>query len=351
MEIDEMINNKRWHKDYRREQVSDYIKKDVAPDMSSLYNQYSPVIDGILSDYKLGAGYGLYQEDGHDFMTFRASDCGQACDTYQSKQEGDFIIIQLDAINKECGSAGYGSAGMSNARYSDKDKKAKKTKIDPCIMFNGEDEVKVTTLEQYNELLDKGYTWLYDCTPSGHGTWADDDVEKSKTEKGREDYFNAKHFYVVGRHANDIKYQYITPEGEFTEQGIYGMMFDDYQSASNMADRLSRDNPTYTFVSISDSGYDALGNIIMRKSKTEKSSLDDILNSDDEFKYQMLGRWKSDLDYYFGAGNRNPSNLWAGDFASHIHNINMVYNSLDVKPDWLNSDMMKEYIRREGYYE
>ena len=65
------------------------------------------------------------------------------------------------------------------------DKAKRKTKIQPCIMMNEEtgDEVKVTTSEQYDELLDKGYTWLYDCTPSGYGTWADEDVEKSKTKK------------------------------------------------------------------------------------------------------------------------------------------------------------------------
>ena len=120
MEIDELIDKKRWFKSYEREKVSDYIAKDATPDMSAVNRNYAPIIDGILTDYKLDGEYAIYQEDGHDFMTFRASECNSACDKYQSSQDGDFIIIQLDAINKECGSAGYGSAGMSNARYSDK---------------------------------------------------------------------------------------------------------------------------------------------------------------------------------------------------------------------------------------
>ena len=128
MDIDELINNKRWHKGYEKEKVSDFIKKDSAPDYTELHKLYAPIVDNILMDYGLSDGYALYQEDGHDYMTFRASDCGQACDKYQSEQDGDFIIIQLDAVNKECGSAGYGTSGMSNARYSDKPKKSKTEK-------------------------------------------------------------------------------------------------------------------------------------------------------------------------------------------------------------------------------
>ena len=74
--------------------------------------------------------------------------------------------------------------------------------------------------------------------------------------------------------------------------------------------------------------------------------IDSILNGDDEFKYQMLGRWKSDLDYYFGNGNRNAQYLWAGDFRTQIDYIERVYDSLAVKPEWLTREDIKAYLMK-----
>ena len=72
--------------------------------------------------------------------------------------------------------------------------------------------------------------------------------------------------------------------------------------------------------------------------------IDFILNGEDEFKYQMLDRWRLDLDYFFGNGNMNESRLWAGDFRTQIDYMERVYDSLEQKPEWLSRDDIKAYV-------
>lgn len=391
MEIDEMINNKRWHKDYERDKVSNHIMKDTAPDMSALNNQYAPVIDGILTDYKLDDGYALFQEDGHDFMTFRASSCGQACDKYQSTQDGDFIIIQLDSVAKECGSAGYGSAGMSNARYSDKEKKSKMKKSTlevrtplgqiilsddiniPHFWSNGnneydhpplavEDNVELSVLVRITEptsmgnpagyyrawvvshIEDRNEQHYYKNTPIvGEGVKLEYDYESGDlqdviyhTEDALREmciewqsYVDSARNYIENKRGRGLK-----PEMLLENSWVYDETEGDYYSASAKKSMFKTNFKKS----------DIKRTII--KSKTKKS-IDSILNGDDEFKYQMLGRWKSDLDYYFGYGNRNESILWSHSLTEQIDNMNRVYDSLEIKPDWLTKEMIQSYLERE----
>ena len=85
------------------------------------------------------------------------------------------------------------------------------------------------------------------------------------------------------------------------------------------------------------------------RSKTTKG-IDNILNGDKAFRYSMLDRWRSDLDYYFGNGNRHEGILWSGDFNSHIDNMRRLYDTFgdDEKPEWLTSEDIDNYVKYNG---
>lgn len=72
----------------------------------------------------------------------------------------------------------------------------------------------------------------------------------------------------------------------------------------------------------------------------------EILNREDSFRYQMLGRLQSDMDYYFGNGNRNESDLWAGNFDKQISYMRQIYNSFDEKPDWITLEEIEGYASK-----
>lgn len=58
---------------------------------------------------------------------------------------------------------------------------------------------------------------------------------------------------------------------------------------------------------------------------------------EEKYNYQMLGRLKSDCDYYLGFGNRNKKRLWALDEESQISEMKRLYNQFadNKKPEWL----------------
>jgi hypothetical protein len=62
-----------------------------------------------------------------------------------------------------------------------------------------------------------------------------------------------------------------------------------------------------------------------------------------QFQYMMLGRLVSDCEYYLGNGGRNPKNLWALEEKEHISEMKKIYNQLEVKPEWLSMEDIKEY--------
>ena len=76
----------------------------------------------------------------------------------------------------------------------------------------------------------------------------------------------------------------------------------------------------------------------------------DILNRDVSFRYLLLSRLKSDCQYYLGAGNRNPKNLWAGNEVEHIACMEALWNSFPEgqKPEWLTYDQILEYEQKIG---
>lgn len=77
-----------------------------------------------------------------------------------------------------------------------------------------------------------------------------------------------------------------------------------------------------------------------------------ILNSDEQFRYQLLDRMKMDCDYYLTHGNRNSKNLWALNEQEHIDYMKAIWDSFakDKKPEWLTLDKIKFYEKHMVTY-
>lgn len=71
----------------------------------------------------------------------------------------------------------------------------------------------------------------------------------------------------------------------------------------------------------------------------------DILQSDQTFRYQLLSRLQSDCNYYLGYGNRNKNYLWAEDEVEQIVTMKNLWNSFspDEKPEWLSWEDILNY--------
>lgn len=80
-----------------------------------------------------------------------------------------------------------------------------------------------------------------------------------------------------------------------------------------------------------------------------ESIMSSIKESDDKkFRYSMLGRLKSDCDYFLGNGNRNERHLWAHSIDDQIAKMKELHNSFadDEKPEWLTMNQIDEYERK-----
>lgn len=64
--------------------------------------------------------------------------------------------------------------------------------------------------------------------------------------------------------------------------------------------------------------------------------------------YQMLGRLKSDCDYYLGFGYRNPNRLWAGNEKDQIKEMKAIWLrfSETEKPKWLTWEQILDYEKQ-----
>lgn len=62
-----------------------------------------------------------------------------------------------------------------------------------------------------------------------------------------------------------------------------------------------------------------------------------------ENKYQLLGRLVSDCKYYLGGGYGAEKHLWAKSVEDQIAKMKEIYNSLDVKPEWLTMQDIEHY--------
>lgn len=70
------------------------------------------------------------------------------------------------------------------------------------------------------------------------------------------------------------------------------------------------------------------------------------------FNYMMLGRLRSDCDYYLGNGNRSKSRLWAGSVKEQIEKMKELHNSFPdgQKPEWLTYEDILDYEKRMDEY-
>ena len=66
---------------------------------------------------------------------------------------------------------------------------------------------------------------------------------------------------------------------------------------------------------------------------------------DIKFNYQLLARLQQDCDYFLGHGNRKEKHLWALSVPAQIQKMKELYNSFDVKPEWINLDDISTYER------
>ena len=68
-----------------------------------------------------------------------------------------------------------------------------------------------------------------------------------------------------------------------------------------------------------------------------------------KFNYMLLGRLKSDCEYYLVNGGRNAQqSLWAKDEQKQIDKMREIYDSLKIKPEWLTMEQIDEYAARMG---
>ena len=72
------------------------------------------------------------------------------------------------------------------------------------------------------------------------------------------------------------------------------------------------------------------------------------LPKDKAFQYSMLGRLKSDCDYFLGYGNGYEPHLWAGTVEKQIAEMKRRWLEFDEdeKPEWLTMEDIENYERR-----
>ena len=76
-----------------------------------------------------------------------------------------------------------------------------------------------------------------------------------------------------------------------------------------------------------------------------RTTADDILQRDAQFRYMLLARMQSDCEYYLDYGGRDPKRLWAGDEERQIDLMIKLHDSFKdgEKPKWLTMDKILEY--------
>ena len=88
--------------------------------------------------------------------------------------------------------------------------------------------------------------------------------------------------------------------------------------------------------------------VVNQTNRTGRMTIDDIIQRDLKFRYQLLGRLKSDCEYYLNYGNRHTKCLWANDEALQIEFMTKLHDSFkeDEKPEWLTMDEIIAYSKK-----
>ena len=122
----------------------------------------------------------------------------------------------------------------------------------------------------------------------------------------------------------------------------FGITLDDNLKNELLEEIQSREEVT-------DVQEDKLGfDIVLGTSNAPNYNPDNFLNftkKPNEFKYQMLGRLRSDCEYYLGFGNRCKKCLYYLDEQEHIDGMKELFNSFsdDEKPEWLTYEEILSY--------
>jgi Large polyvalent protein-associated domain 11 len=75
-------------------------------------------------------------------------------------------------------------------------------------------------------------------------------------------------------------------------------------------------------------------------------SFENFINENNhKFNYMMLGRLKSDCEYFLNYGGGSLRNLYYGDIEKHITEMKKLWNSFpeNEKPDWLSYEDIEKY--------
>ena len=74
-------------------------------------------------------------------------------------------------------------------------------------------------------------------------------------------------------------------------------------------------------------------------------TIQEIINSKESFKYQLLSRMQQDCKYYLGNGGRNTKQLWASNEKEHIEYMKSIWASFpqEGKPEWLSMEEIEEF--------
>lgn len=64
-----------------------------------------------------------------------------------------------------------------------------------------------------------------------------------------------------------------------------------------------------------------------------------------EHDYRMLSRYKSDCDYFLGAGNGYVGHLYFGDVDTHCNEMEKLWNSFteSERPEWISLEQIQDY--------
>ena len=70
------------------------------------------------------------------------------------------------------------------------------------------------------------------------------------------------------------------------------------------------------------------------------------------FRYMMLDRLRQDCEYYLGYGNRNASQLWAGNEKDQIENMKALWLTFPKEdtPEWLTWEEIEDLAKKMGVY-
>lgn len=74
-------------------------------------------------------------------------------------------------------------------------------------------------------------------------------------------------------------------------------------------------------------------------------TIQEILKSEETFRYQLLSRLQGDCNYYLGYGNRSKNALWANNEQEQIGTMKELWKSFteNGKPEWLTWDDILNY--------